>query len=80
VFDQDGTIQGYVNSGKARLIRGDALVEDDVRQAWSEAEKGDDNRPVDFLLFTVGGYVYTYKYSIGFTHTPTRRNTQFFTY
>ncbi|KAG0691787.1 hypothetical protein DFH29DRAFT_975621 [Suillus ampliporus] len=59
VFDQDETIQNYVKKGKARLIQGDALVKNDVSRAWSEAQhhQGDDSnsRPVDFLIFTVGG-------------------------
>ncbi|KAG1722068.1 hypothetical protein EDB19DRAFT_1646034 [Suillus lakei] len=59
VFDQDDTIQNYVKEGKARLIKGDALVKSDVSRAWSEAqhqhEDDSDIRPVDFLIFTVGG-------------------------
>jgi hypothetical protein len=54
VFEQDDTIQNYIKEGKARLIQGDALVKNDVRRAWSEAQV-DDTRPVDFLIFTVGG-------------------------
>lgn len=44
-------IQGYVKSGTVRLIKGDALVQDDVQHAWDEAARGGD---VDLLLFTVG--------------------------
>ncbi|KAG2133675.1 uncharacterized protein EDB93DRAFT_862640 [Suillus bovinus] len=71
VFDQDETIQHYIKEGKARLIQGDALVKDDVRRAWSEAQhqQEDNTRPVDFLIFTVGG---TPQFSLtkGFTMTP----------
>jgi NAD(P)-dependent dehydrogenase (short-subunit alcohol dehydrogenase family) len=54
VFDDDEAIQEYVRSGKARLVQGDALVKEDVGRAWTAA-KGDDDKPVDFLVFTVGG-------------------------
>jgi hypothetical protein len=69
VFDQDETIQSYAKKGKARLIQGDALVKDDVSRAWSEAEQGDDNRPVDFLLFTVGAYLFTFKHNSIYFHS-----------
>jgi len=51
VFDQDEAIQGYVGSGQAHLLKGDALVRDDVQCAWDHAAKAGD---VDLLLFTVG--------------------------
>ena len=51
VFDSDTVIQKYVESGHARLLKGDALVAEDVQRAWDEAAK---DRPVDVLLFTVG--------------------------
>ena len=53
MFDNDETIQKYVRSGKARLVQGDALVKADVKRAWGAAQ-GDDQKPVDFLIFTVG--------------------------
>ncbi|KAG1831740.1 hypothetical protein EV424DRAFT_125325 [Suillus variegatus] len=75
VFDQDDTIQAYIKEGKAHLIQGDALVKSDVRRAWSEAQLGDDTRPVDFLIFTVGG---TPGFSLtkGLTITPPNLVTQ----
>ncbi|KAI6036237.1 hypothetical protein BKA83DRAFT_30400 [Pisolithus microcarpus] len=54
VFNDDAAIQRHVSSGKARLVKGNALVREDVERAWTEAAKGDDNMPVDFLVFTVG--------------------------
>jgi len=54
VFDKNATIQKYVKSGKARLIKGDALNKEDVRKAWEEAAKGDGWVSVGILLFTVG--------------------------
>jgi len=50
-FDDDQSIQNYVKSGKARLIKGDGLVLDDVRNVWAAASS---DRPVDVLIFTVG--------------------------
>jgi len=52
VFDKDEVIQGYVRSGSAHLLKGDALVRSDVQHAWDEAAKRGN---VDLLLFTVGG-------------------------
>ncbi|KAF7976767.1 hypothetical protein HWV62_5768 [Athelia sp. TMB] len=53
-FDTDETIQKYVKSGKARLIKGDALVKTDVVRSWAEAAQGEGEQRVDVLLFTVG--------------------------
>lgn len=74
VFEQDDTIQRYIKEGKARLVQGDALVKSDIRRAWSEAQH-QDARPVDFLIFTVGG---TPNFSLtkGFTITPPNLVTQ----
>ncbi|KAH8114162.1 hypothetical protein DFH11DRAFT_1596224 [Phellopilus nigrolimitatus] len=52
-FDADETIQQYVRSGKARLVSGDALKEEDVRKAWAVADEGDDGS-VDTVFFSVG--------------------------
>jgi len=38
-----------------RLVKGDALVIEDVRNAWAEASK---DKPVDLLLFTIGFSTY----------------------
>lgn len=54
-FDADATIQKYVKSGKARLVKGDALIKEDVKKSWEEAAKGDGEAKVDALVFTVGG-------------------------
>jgi hypothetical protein len=50
-FDKDETVQGFVKSGKARLVKGDGLVQEDVKRAWEESGK---DKPVDTVLFTVG--------------------------
>ena len=55
IFDTNSAIQKYVSSGTARLIKGDALVREDVERAWKEAA-GKENKPVDVLLFTVGTF------------------------
>ena len=51
IFDSDEVIQKYIKSGKAKVLKGDALVKDDVKRSWDEAAK---SRQVDLLLFTVG--------------------------
>ena len=53
-FDTDETIQSYVRSGKARLVKGDALNIGDVTRGWTEAQAATDKQHVDFVLFTVG--------------------------
>lgn len=52
-FDADESIKPYIASGKARLVQGDALKEEDVKQAWNSAAEGDDG-PLDAIIFTVG--------------------------
>ncbi|KAI5117118.1 hypothetical protein M0805_003670 [Coniferiporia weirii] len=53
-FDTDETIKPYIASGKARIVSGDALKEEDNRRAWELASEGGDSG-VDVVLFTVGG-------------------------
>ncbi|KAF8233080.1 hypothetical protein L208DRAFT_1268513 [Tricholoma matsutake] len=72
VFDTDQVIQGYVKSGTVRLIKGDALVQDDVQHAWDEAARGGD---VDLLLFTVGGTPKFHPFK-GFVISPANLVTQ----
>lgn len=48
VFDGDATIQRYVKSGHARLLKGDATFEADVQRAWDKAGV------VDAVIFSVG--------------------------
>ncbi|KAF9242078.1 hypothetical protein BU15DRAFT_87000 [Melanogaster broomeanus] len=64
------TIQKYVRMGKARLVQGDALIKDDVERAWAEAAKGDDDTPVEFLIFTVGSTSPQFVLSKGFVISP----------
>ena len=51
-FDSDTTIKPYIDSGKVRISKGDALVEADVQKAWEVAAEGEE--PLDAVLFTVG--------------------------
>ena len=53
VFDADEKIQAHVASAKALLVKGDALVKDDVKHVWEEAVSHG-NGAVDLLLFSVG--------------------------
>ncbi|KAJ7187920.1 hypothetical protein C8R46DRAFT_1157147 [Mycena filopes] len=63
VFDEDAVIQKYVKSGTARLVKGDARNEDDMRRAWAAAG------PVDAVVFTVGG-VPSFSITKGFVVDP----------
>ena len=62
-FDSDADVQKYIQSGKARLVKGDATNAEEAQSAWAEAGK---ERPVDLLLFTVGFS----KISVGSFQTP----------
>ena len=54
VFDNDELIQPHVKSGKARLVKGDALSIEDVARGWAEAQSASESHRVDAVLFTVG--------------------------
>ncbi|KIY64796.1 hypothetical protein CYLTODRAFT_424897 [Cylindrobasidium torrendii FP15055 ss-10] len=51
VFDGNSEIQPFIQSGKAKLIQGDALKEADVKAAWDFASS---TSPVDLVVFTIG--------------------------
>ncbi|KAJ7217724.1 hypothetical protein GGX14DRAFT_695793 [Mycena pura] len=71
VFDGDSIIQKYVQSGHARLLKGDALVAADTQRAWDVAGV------VDAVIFTVGGYP-SFHLLKGFVLTPPNLVTQCF--
>ncbi|KZP18288.1 hypothetical protein FIBSPDRAFT_893628 [Athelia psychrophila] len=75
-FDADVNIQGYVASGRARLVKGDALVRADVSHAWAEAAKGEGEQRVDVLLFTVGATAGKFSLTKGFLILPPNLVTQ----
>ncbi|KAF7376390.1 NAD(P)-bd-dom domain-containing protein [Mycena sanguinolenta] len=62
-FDGDATIQKYVKSGHARLVKGDASIEADAQRAWDAAGI------IDALVFTVGTYP-SFSLTKGFVQTP----------
>jgi hypothetical protein len=51
VFDQDITIQPYIQSGHASILKGDVLDADSVATAWKAANEG---AMIDLVLYTVG--------------------------
>ncbi|KAH9910787.1 uncharacterized protein BXZ73DRAFT_83201 [Epithele typhae] len=53
-FDADPEMQPYIQSGKARLVKGDTLQPDTLEAAWASALVAG-NGNVDVVLFTVGG-------------------------
>ncbi|KAF7361643.1 NAD(P)-bd-dom domain-containing protein [Mycena venus] len=62
-FDGDATIQKYVMSGHARLVKGDAGSEADTQRAWDQAGI------VDAVIFTVGTYP-SFSITKGLVQTP----------
>lgn len=52
VFDDDASVKPYLDSGKAILVKGDALSADDVANAWKKAAEVTGR--VDFVIFSVG--------------------------
>ncbi|KAJ7268653.1 hypothetical protein B0H12DRAFT_1095949 [Mycena haematopus] len=68
-FDGDATIQKYVTSGHAKLVKGDASIEADTERAWKEAGA------VDAVIFSVGTYP-TFHLFKGFVQTPANLVTQ----
>lgn len=59
VFDNDESIKPYIQSKHARIIQGDATVEEDVRKAWAAASEPAEHEPdnkkgLDLVLLTVG--------------------------
>jgi hypothetical protein len=52
-FDNDEALQRYIKSGKARLVKGDAMISDDVKKALNTAIS-DPNTHLDTIIFTVG--------------------------
>jgi len=69
VFDNDERMKPHVDSGRAQLVQGDALVTDDVKRAW---DKATDGRTVDFVVFTLGATpeMGSFKLTKGFTINP----------
>ncbi|KAF9643626.1 hypothetical protein BDM02DRAFT_3104173 [Thelephora ganbajun] len=70
VFDNDVRMQPHVESGRAQLVQGDALVSDDVKSAWDKAT--DYGRAVDYVIFTIGATpdMSSFKLTKGFTINP----------
>ncbi|KAF9043816.1 hypothetical protein BDZ89DRAFT_1089945 [Hymenopellis radicata] len=52
VFDGNTEIQPFIKSGKAVLVKGDALKQGDVKAAWGAASA---HGTIEVVLFTVGG-------------------------
>ena len=52
MFDDDAVIKPYLDSGRAILVKGDALSADDVASAWKKAAQV--NGRIDYVIFSVG--------------------------
>ncbi|KAG8952840.1 hypothetical protein FRC00_006595 [Tulasnella sp. 408] len=68
VLENDPDVQPFIASGLAKLVKCDALVEDDMRRAWSVALE--DEKPVDAVLFTVGAGPSGFSLTKGFLINP----------
>ncbi|KIO24813.1 hypothetical protein M407DRAFT_43259, partial [Tulasnella calospora MUT 4182] len=68
VLENDPAVQPFIASGQAKLVKCDALVEDDMRRAWSVALE--DEKPVDAVLFTVGAPTAKFSLTKGFVIDP----------
>ncbi|KAF9789782.1 hypothetical protein BJ322DRAFT_1098608 [Thelephora terrestris] len=70
VFDNDERMKPYVDSGKAELVKGDALVSEDVKRVWEKATEA--GREVDYAIFTMGATpdMGSFKLTKGFTINP----------
>ncbi|KAI5117789.1 hypothetical protein M0805_002176 [Coniferiporia weirii] len=68
-FDKDEHIQPYIASGKARIVPGNALEEEDVRRAWKVAGEGDDSA-VDIVIFSIGSTTLNISLTKGLIITP----------
>ena len=53
VLESDEVIRPYIQSGHAKLVKGDALIAGDVARGWAVAQE-DGSRQVDVVLFTLG--------------------------
>ena len=51
-FDKDEVMKAYITSGRARIVKGDALNAEDVAKGWEAAQEGPG--PLDTVLFTLG--------------------------
>jgi hypothetical protein len=67
IFDNDERMQPHVESGRAQLVQGDALVQDDVKTVWEKAT--DYGRAVDYVVFTIGKLGFT-KSLCGWASSP----------
>jgi len=78
VFDNDELMKPHVESGRAQLVQGDALVSDDVKRAWDKAT--DYGRAVDYVVFTIGATpdMSSFKFTKGFTINPPNITTKTF--
>lgn len=76
VFDNDERMKPHVESGRAQLVQGDALVEDDVKRAWEKAT--DFGRAVDYVVFSIGATpdMGSFKVTKGFTINPPNLTTK----
>ncbi|CAE6445830.1 unnamed protein product [Rhizoctonia solani] len=62
----DPFMNNYIKNGKAKLIRGDGLIQDDVQNVWNVASS---EGLVDLVFFGIGGEP-TFSLTKGYVITP----------
>ncbi|KAH7345738.1 hypothetical protein B0J17DRAFT_624850 [Rhizoctonia solani] len=65
-MESDPSMSEYIQNGLAKLVRGDALVQDDVQKAWDIANS---DGQVDLIFFGIGGDP-SFSLTNGFIITP----------
>ncbi|CUA74032.1 hypothetical protein RSOLAG22IIIB_05379 [Rhizoctonia solani] len=65
-MQSDPSMSEYIQSGSAKLVRGDALVREDVQKVWDVANS---DGPVDLIFFGIGGYP-SFSLTKGFVLNP----------
>jgi hypothetical protein len=66
-FDQDTAMQPHIKVGRARIVKGDALVEENMRQVWSQAI-GEDGT-LDVVFSAIGMQYQTRSRAASSTYT-----------
>ncbi len=51
IFDGNAEVAPFIESGKAILVKGDAMKQDEIKSAWDTASE---HGPIDVIIFTVG--------------------------
>ncbi|CUA77729.1 hypothetical protein RSOLAG22IIIB_06743 [Rhizoctonia solani] len=65
-LESDPSMSDYIKSSKAKLVRGDGLIQEDVQNVWDIASS---EGPVDLVFFGIGGEP-SFSLTKGYVITP----------